>query len=128
MHNWRERLSIQRCVIFFSWNDLFKSSRLDQGSWIEHFAMRERYFSTRHHGTPKHFLRGSGCHQLVLEPGILKITIACDLIEFNRIEISALVIILEDRTAAPISTSPAVFVLQAIPQRDIAQPSCGRNI
>jgi hypothetical protein len=38
-----------------------------------------------------------------------------NLFEFNGIKISALLIVAQDRAAAPIGMTPAVFILQAIP-------------
>jgi len=52
---------------------------------------------------------------LILEPGILIITITIDLTEFELIKIGALIVVTKDGASAPIGMTPAIFILQAVP-------------
>ena len=65
---------------------------------------------------------------MILEPGIFIEAITTYLAQVERIKISALVVIMENGASTPIGMAPAVFVLQAIPERNISQAFCGSHI
>lgn len=83
--------------------------------------MCERYFILRYDRTPKHSARDCGGNQLILEPGIFIEPVTSNLVQLEIVKIGALIVIAEDRAAAPTGIATAVFVLQAIPQCDKSQ-------
>ena len=77
-------------------------------AWLkgENLAMRQRDIRPGNDRASQHALGGCGCHQLVLEPGILIIAIALDLAQVEIIKISALIVVAEDRAASPGRAAP----------------------
>jgi len=90
--------------------------------------MCERYFILRYDRTPEHSARDCGGNQLILEPGIFIEPVASNLVQLEIVKIGALIVIAQDRAAAPTGIATAIFILQTIPQRDKSQPAHRRDL
>lgn len=84
--------------------------------------MCQRYFIPRDNRAAQHFLCRRRSNKLILEPGILVISITLDLAEVKGIVIGAAIVISKDRAPTPLGVTTTVFVLKTVPQRHITQP------